>query len=135
MSQIELNRHIKSFTDISLSFEPSPVTGDLTVLRNERAISNAIRNIILTAPLEVVFNRDFGSTVSTYLFDLVDDGTAGLLAMEIKRAVNYNEPRVTDVQVDVEARIDQNAFNFRVQYTIVGWDETFFVDQILKPTR
>ena len=135
MSQIELNRHIKSFTDISLSFEPNPVTGDLTVLRNERAISNAIRNIILTAPLEVVFNRDFGSTVASYLFDLADDGTAGLLEMEIKRAVVYNEPRVTDVEVNVQARIDQNAFDCRVQYTIVGWDETFFVDQILKPTR
>ena len=135
MSQIELNRHNKSFTDISLAFEPNPVTGDLTVLRNERAINNAIRNIILTAPLEVVFNRNFGSTVSTYLFDLADDGTAGLLSMEIKRAVIYNEPRVTDVEVEVEAKIDQNAFNCRVQYTIIGWDEIFVVDQILKPTR
>ena len=135
MSQIELNRHIKSFTDISLAFEPNPVTGDLTVLRNERAISNAIKNIILTSPLEVVFNRNFGSMVTTYLFDLVDDGTAGLLSIEIKRAINYNEPRVSDVVVEVDAMAEQNAFECRVQYTITGWEETFNVTQLLKPTK
>ena len=132
---IEGSRKVTKLTDISLSFEPNPVTGDLAVLTNERAINNSIKNIVMFAPLEVPFQRNIGSQVSTYLFDFVDQGTAGMLHIEIMRAIEYNEPRVTDVEVTVEARDEQNAFYVRVQYTIVGWDETYVFDHILEPTR
>ena len=36
MARIEGRKKLKKFVDISLSFEPNPVTGDLTVLKNER---------------------------------------------------------------------------------------------------
>ena len=38
----------RSFKDISLSFDPHPVTKDLPVIRNERAISRAVRNLVQT---------------------------------------------------------------------------------------
>ena len=94
-NNIQLSRKQKTYVDISLAFEPSPITADLTVLKNERAINNAIKNIILFIPLEVTFNRNIGSQVTNYLFDVVDEGTAGLLKLEIERAINYNEPRVS----------------------------------------
>ena len=135
MSGIRLSKKDKSYVDISLSFEPSPVTGDLTLLKNERAINNAVKNIIMTAPGEVVFNRNFGSTVSTYLFDFVDDGTAGLIDLEIRRSIQYNEPRVELTDVTVQARADQHDFVCRVEYKIVGYEREFIVEHILRPTR
>ena len=119
---IRLTKKDKSYVDISLAFTPSPVTGDLTVIRNERAINSAVKNIIMTAPGEVVFNRNFGSSASTYLFDFIDDGTAGLINIEIRRAIEFNEPRVTLNDVYVEARPDQHQFMLRVDYTITGFD-------------
>ena len=132
---IELTKKDKSYVDISLAFTPSPVTGDLTVIKNERAINQAIKNIIMTAPGEVVFNRNFGSSVSTYLFDFIDDGTAGLIDLEIRRAIGYNEPRVELNAVVVEAQIDQHQFAVRVEYTITGSERVYNVEYILKPTR
>ena len=132
---IRLTKKDKTYVDISLSFTPSPVTGDLTVIRNERAINNAVKNIIMTAPGEVVFNRNFGSTVSTYLFDFIDDGTAGLISLEIRRSIEYNEPRVELVSVKVDPRIDQHDFSCRVEYKIVGSDRLYVVDHILRATR
>ena len=38
---IELTRRSKTYVDVSLSFVPSPVTNDITVLTNERAIQSA----------------------------------------------------------------------------------------------
>ena len=67
---IRLTKKDKSYVDISLAFTPSPVTGDLTVITNERAINQSIRNIIMTAPGEVVFNRNFGSQVSLSLIHI-----------------------------------------------------------------
>ena len=121
MARIEGRKKLKKFVDISLSFEPNPVTGDLTVLKNERAINNAIKNIVMTVPGEMAFNAEYGSRVSDYLFDLFDAGTAGMLNLEIRRAINYNEPRVELVDVLVQAQVDQNQFNVKIEYKIVGY--------------
>ena len=132
---IEGSRKVTKLTDISLSFEPNPITGDISVLTNERSINNAIKNIVMFAPLEVPFQRNIGSQVSTFLFDFVDQGTAGMLNIEITRAIEYNEPRVEDVIVTVDARDDQNAFEVHIEYKIIGWDQTYVFDHILEPTR
>ena len=161
---LTLNKVDKTFKDISLSFTPNPLTSDITVLRNDRAITNSIKNIVLFLPSEVPFNRDIGSTTQTYLFDLVDESTAGLLALEIRRAIEFCEPRVTfanvapgslsaqsyietnisesgflpiqdDLGVSVFARIEQNEFLVTVKYRIVGTEKQFKVQQILTPTR
>ena len=132
---IRLTKKDKSYVDISLAFTPSPVTGDLTVITNERAINQSIRNIIMTAPGEVVFNRNFGSQVSTYLFDFIDQGTAGLIDIEIRRAIAYNEPRAELVDLRVEAQPEQHQFMATINYKIVGSERQYVVDFILKPTR
>tara|TARA_R110002012_G_scaffold209034_1_gene379386 strand:+ start:1045 stop:1449 length:405 start_codon:yes stop_codon:yes gene_type:complete len=132
---VQLIKTSKDFVDVSLSFEPSAITGDLTVLRNERAINNAIKNIIYMYPLEVPFQRDIGSRVGDYLFDLIDEGTAGLLTLEIKRTIRYNEPRVDIQDVVVTPRPDQNEFSCRVDYKIVGYEQVFRIEEILTPTR
>lgn len=132
---IRLSKKDKSYVDISLAFTPSPVTGDLTVLKNERAINNAVKNIIMTIPGEVVFNRNFGSVVSGYLFDFVDDGTAGLIDIEIRRSLGFNEPRVVLEDLRVEAQPGSHQFSVTIQYKIVGSERQFILTQILKPTR
>lgn len=132
---IDLTRKDKSYVDISLAFTPSPVTGDLTVIKNERAINNAVKTIIMTIPGEVAFNRNFGSSVSSYLFDFIDDGTAGLIDIEVRRAIGFNEPRVKVTNVVVEAQADQHQFAVNVEYTIVGSERTYKVEYILRPTR
>lgn len=132
---IKLTRKDKSYVDISLAFTPSPVTGDLTVIKNERAINNAVKTIIMTIPGEVTFNRNFGSSVSGYLFDFIDDGTAGLIDLEIRRAIGFNEPRVELTDVVVEAQAGEHQFAVRIEYTIVGSERVYQVEHILRPTR
>jgi hypothetical protein len=133
-SNINLFKKFNSFTDISLSFEPNAVTKDLTVIKNERAINNSIKNIIMMVPGEVPFQQDIGSQVTNYLFDIIDNGTAGFLTLEIKRTINYNEPRVKLMDVIVQPQPDLNQFVCNITYKIVGYEQTFRVDQILRPT-
>ena len=135
MANVSASKKLKKFVDISLAFTPNPVTGDLAVLKDERAINNAIRNVVLTIPGEVPFRRDVGSTVTDYLFDLVDEGTAGLLMLEIRRAIAFSEPRAEDVEVFVEAQPQEHQFYVRVEYKIAGYDQVFVFEQILRPTR
>ena len=67
-----IQRISRVFKDISLSFEPHPVTKDLQILKNERAITRAIRNLVETIPTERFFNSTIGSNVRSSLFDFVD---------------------------------------------------------------
>lgn len=132
---ITLTSKNRTFVDISLDFTPNPMTGDLTTLKNSRAINNSIKNIILIHPNEVPFNRDMGSTVSRLLFEMCDDFTASLLEDEIKRAIQFNEPRADLEFVQVRPDPDGNQFLVTVQYKIVGTENVFTVEQILTPTR
>ena len=132
---IELTRKIKAFVDISLAFEPNPVTGDLSVLTNERAINQSIRNIVETIPGEAAFNHNMGSNARDYMFEIIDDGTAGLIDLEIRRSIQYNEPRVELIDLKVTPRAEQHDFSCRIEYKIVGYERTYLVDQILRATR
>ena len=58
-----VTRISRSFKDISLSFDPHPVTKDLPVLVNERAIIRSVRNLVETIPTERFFNSSLGSDV------------------------------------------------------------------------
>ena len=110
----------RSFKDISLSFIPHPVTKDLPVLRNERAIVRSVRNLVQTIPGEKFFNPILGSGVRSLLFDFVDVATADSIEEEILTTISNFETRVTNVQVQVEPRPDRNNFDVTVLFDIIG---------------
>ncbi len=62
----------RAFKDISLSFNPHPVTNDLGVIKNENAIKKSVRNLVQTIPGERFFNSILGTDIRGSLFDFVD---------------------------------------------------------------
>jgi len=115
------NRRIsRAFKDISLSFEPHPITNDLRVLKNEAAIRRSVRNIVQTIPTEKFFNPLFGSDVRGSLFEFVDFGTASVISDQIQISIENFEPRVDNLQVEVFPRPDQNEFEVTVIFDIIG---------------
>ena len=110
----------RSFKDISLSFDPHPVTKDLPALKNQNAIIRSIRNLVQTIPTERFFNSLLGSNVRKTLFDFVDYGTASVIQDQILNTISNYEPRVNNVQVEVEPRPDLNEFEVTVIFDIIG---------------
>jgi len=117
-----VERISRTFKDISLSFEPHPVTKDLQILKNESAIKRSVRNIIETIPSEKFFNPNFGSRVNELLFDFVDVGSALLIEEEIKTSLRTYEERIENVKVYVTPSPDENTFEISIQYDIIGQD-------------
>jgi len=110
----------RSFKDISLSFEPHPVTKDLPILKNERAIIRSIRNLVETIPTERFFNSLLGSNVRSSLFEFVDYGTASVVQNQIEIIIENYEPRVDNVKVEVDPQPDNNSFEVTVIFDIIG---------------
>jgi len=115
-----VQRISRTFKDISLSFEPHPVTKDLPILKNENAIRRAVRNIVETIPTERFFNSLLGSDVRRSLFEFVDFGTASVIQDQIQIAVENFEERIENLIVQVDPIPDENTFNVTVIFDIIG---------------
>jgi hypothetical protein len=115
-----VTRISRSFKDISLSFDPHPVTKDLPILTNERAIIRSVRNLVETIPTERFFNSSLGSNVRSSLFDFVDYATASTIQDQIIEVINNYEQRVTNVIVQVDPIPDLNEFEITITFEIIG---------------
>ena len=117
-----IKRISRAFKYISLSFNPHPITKDLTILKNENAIKKSVRNLVQTIPTERFFNSTLGSEVRDSLFDFVDVGTASVIQNQIQITLENFEPRIDNVTVEVEPRPEVNEFEVTVFFTVVGQD-------------
>ena len=131
-----VQRRSKGFLDLSASFQSSPLSSDLLVLKNENAIARSVRNLVLTIQGERPFAPILGSNVNNLLFENIDKLTAAAIRTEIRNTIENYEPRVEVNEIIVDPNYDNNEFNVTVQYYIVGIDvpeqELTFA---LQPTR
>ena len=131
-----IQRKSRAFKDISLSFSPHPVTKDLPVLLNERAIVRSVRNLVETIPTERFFDSDLGTDIRDSLFENFTSTTVTIIEDQIRSTVRTYEPRVDDIGIEVDGLPDRNALDVKVIFTINGLETppqefTF----ILEPTR
>ena len=117
-----VERISRGFKDISLSFKPHPITRDVIPLKNESAISRAVKNLVLTHLEERPFNPILGSRINASLFELMDVGSASIIADEIRSTIDNYEPRVDLIDVEVTPYFDSNAFDCTLIYEIIGVD-------------
>ena len=133
---VPLERVSQSFRDISASFQANPLNNDLVVLKNANAIARSIRNIISTSPGEKFFDPDFGSNVTKLLFENLDDISAISIRDEIENSINNYEPRVALINVETNPNYDNNSFDVKLVYRIIGVDiPPQQLEFVLLPTR
>ena len=129
-------RTSRRFKDISLSFSPHPVTKDLPVLLNERAVVRSVRNLVETIPTERFFDSDLGTDIRASLFENFNATTVTIIEDQVRSTIRKYEPRVDDIGVEVDGLPDRNALEIKVIFTINGLEiprqEFTF---ILEPTR
>ena len=133
---IENVKRSQGFKDISFSFLPHPVTKDLPILKNERAITRAVRNLVETIPTERFFDSMIGSEVRSLLFENYTAPIAIAIEDQIITTIKNHEPRVENVEVDVDPLPDDNSLEITVFFDIVGLNvsrQAFSF--ILEPTR
>ena len=131
-----LERVSQSFKDISMTFQANPLNSDLIALKNATAIARSVRNIILTSPGEKLFDPDFGSNVSKLLFENMDDVSAISIRDEIENSINNYEPRVALIDVETNPNYDNNSFDVKLVYRIIGVDiPPQQLEFVLLPTR
>ena len=131
-----IKRKSRAFKDISLSFSPHPVTKDLPVLTNERAIVRSVRNLVETIPTERFFNSLIGTDIRDSLFDNYTAVTPTIIEDQVRNTIRNFEPRVGEIGVEVDALPDSNQLEIKVLFDIIGLEvPTQSFTFILEPTR
>ena len=129
-------RKSRTFKDISLSFRPHPVTNDLPVLINERAIVRSVRNLVETIPTERFFNPLIGTDIRDSLFENFTPTTVTVIEDQVRESIRNFEPRVGEIDIEVEAKPDDNELQVKVLFDIQGLEvPTQSFTFILEPTR
>ena len=133
---MSITRKSRAFKDISLSFSPHPITKDLPVLINERAIVRSVRNLVETIPTERFFQPNLGTEIRDTLFENFSRQTVNIIEDQVRDTVRAFEPRVGDVGVEVVAIPDNNNFEVKVLFERRGLEvapQSFTF--ILEPSR
>ena len=131
-----IQRKSRAFKDISLSFSPHPVTKDLPVLINERAVVRSVRNLVETIPTERFFNSDIGTDIRGSLFETFSRETLVTIEDQIRDTIGNFEPRVNNLEIEASSRPDDNTFNIKVIFDIAGLNvPTQSFTFLLEPTR
>ena len=115
----------KSFRDFSLTFEKNAVTNDILSLKNEAAIKESVKNIVLYNLYEKPFDPFFGGNIIGLLFENSTPTMVLEVKSRIERAIEIYEPRVTAVSAVVQFEEDRNELNCKIQYLILGISPKF----------
>jgi len=133
---VPVERISKGFKDISGSFQINPLNEDLIALKNETAIARSLRNLVLTERGERPFQPNLGCGVNALLFENMDSVTTSVVRDEIIQTIDNYEPRVSLIDVKVDADTDGNELFITIQYQVIGAEirpqELTFA---LQPTR
>ena len=131
ISSSDLKRS-RSFKDISMSILKNPFTKDIASVTNEESIKQSIKNIVLTAPGEKLFNPKFGSNVYNMLFEPLDPFMIDSLQVEILNTIKNYEKRVEVTNLRCIPDYDLNSVTVSLEYRIVGLPITETIQFVLQ---
>lgn len=127
------DKQLTYYSDFPINFDLNPVTGLLSVVKNEEAVKHRIRNLILTNLTERPYHPQIGSKIRSALFDPVDPITEDIIRTSIRHTIKNCEPAAILRDVVVNSYADMNAYEVTIYFetiNIVG--KVFEVNLILR---
>lgn len=95
-----------------------PSTGEFAKAEGEENIAESVKLIIMTSCGERVMRPRFGTRVREYMFHIINQELFFDLQRNITESLSRDEPRIRDIDVDIEQAGDTGEVHIRVEYTI-----------------
>jgi len=110
----------REFSDISLSFERNPVTGDVVKVKDDVAVKQSIKTLVLSEVFEAPFQKDKGTKIRKVLFDLVSSEGAEKIKSQIRDIIVSKEPRANLYDVEIEPIPDENKYSVKIIFSMIN---------------
>jgi phage baseplate assembly protein W len=99
-------------------------TGGVALVNGDREVQQAIRLILGTARGERPMRPEFGCRIHDHVFGPLNSATAGLIAYDVREALERWEPRIEVTEVSIRFdRADDGVLYIDVGYVVVGTND------------
>ena len=134
MATVDID-NARFFKDLDLNFTIHPVKKDINTHKNEYAITNAVKNLILTNHYERPFQPEIGSNIRRLLFENVDPITGAQIEREITETIDNFEPRAQVSKVTVSPDPDNNGFKVELEFFVINNPNPITINFFLERIR
>ena len=125
----------KSYKDLSFDFTANPQTGDVATVKDAVSVKRGIKNILLTAPFERLFQPEVGSGIKNILFEPMTPLTEQRLSDACRDAIDAWEKRASVIDITVISEEEYNRYRVAIKFSINNSLETEQVDVFLNRER
>ena len=125
----------KQWRDLDLSLYKHPITKDIVPLKDDKAIKNALKNLILTNFYERPFNHTTAANLSGLLFEPADTITKIEMREAIRRVVEFHESRVKYLGTQISDDQVSNSWKVSIFFIIKHTNEQQNVNLVLRRLR
>ena len=125
----------KSYKDLSFDFTANPQTGDVATVKDAVSVKRGIKNILLTAPFERLFQPEIGSGIKNMLFEPMTPLTEQRLSDACRDAIDAWEKRASVINIAVISEEEYNRYRVAIKFSINNSLETEQVDVFLNRER
>ncbi len=107
-----------TYRDFDLQFRRHPTSGKVLMKKDDEALKQAIKNLILTDHFERPFRPEFGGNIRSRLFDLYTSFTKSDFENLIVNAIETYEPRalLDTYSVNVRESADTNEMFITIRF-------------------
>jgi phage baseplate assembly protein W len=135
MATVNTIKTITSFRDLDLNFQVHPIRKDINILKNEFAIVNSVKNLVLTNFYERPFQPQIGSNVRALLFENIDTIVAAQLERAVEETIVNFEPRVSISKITAIPRPDENKYAMTLEFFIINISSPITINFFLERIR
>lgn len=123
------------YTDFHKDLTVNPISLDLALKKDEEAIKESLKNLILTDRGERLMQPNIGSDVRASLFENVTPVTLKILEERVRDVINNYEPRVSVIDIDVTSLYDDNKVQITIYFYIRNSEQPLSVDVFIERVR
>ena len=125
----------KSYADLSFDFTANPQTGDVATVKDAVSVKRGIKNVLLTAPFERLFQPELGSGIKNLLFEPMTPLTEQRLEDACRGAIEAWEKRASVISIAVIPEEEYNRYRVAILFKINNSLETEQVEVFLNRER
>jgi phage baseplate assembly protein W len=123
------------YSDIRKDMDFNPISLDLALRKDEEAVKESIKNLILTDKGERLMQPLLGGDIKALLFENNTPAIIKITQEKVKSTIIQYEPRAKLIDVVVKSYPDENKVEITIYFYIISIEEPIEVTVFLERNR
>jgi phage baseplate assembly protein W len=123
------------YSDLHKDLSVNPISKDIALKRNEEAVKESIKNLILTDKGERLMQPLIGGNIRAMLFENNTPAVIKMIQEQIRITIETYEPRCALIDVNVLSSLDDNTVKIDIYFYINNVADPIALTVFLERTR